>query len=102
MTCIKEKLIGYKSRIDSDFEKFNDSYFNFLNEIDFMLSKQLLDFNNDKFEWTRMCQFLFMLKSNTSDFESYAHCLSNKNWLLDDFKSVIKDHCCDECNEDKS
>jgi hypothetical protein len=102
MTCIKEKLIGYERTIDSDFKKFNDSYFNFLNDIDFMVSNQLLDFKNDKFEWTSMCLFLSMLKSKTSDFESYAHCLGNKNWLLNDFKSVIENHCCDECDKNKS
>ena len=102
MTCIKEKLISYECTIDSDFKKFNDNYFIFLNEIDFMVSDQLLKFKSDQFEWSSMCHFLFMLKSKTSSFQDYAHCLGNKNWLLDDFRSVIENHCCDERDEDKS
>lgn len=102
MTCIKKKLIGYERTIDSDFKKNNVSYCNFLDEIDFMVRKQLIRAQSDRFEWSDMCYFLSILQQKTNDFENYVHCLGDKNWLLNDFKSVIEGHCCDECDENKS
>lgn len=102
MTCIKEVLSHHYDHLDIEREAFNASYLNSLDRIQGRLEHQLKIIEKKTIHAIDIYEFLEFLSNESRDMYAYFECIGKKRCLLTDIESSIKDHCCDECDKNKS